>query len=596
MKFILSVFLFFFLSISFSADTEISSDTTITSDTTGRYTFDSDGLSLTISNNSTLGKPSQTIRSQDSGGNTVNDITVTIEQGSTVETTGNDRPIYINGASGFTLHNYGNIEAERSVSISMGSGTTGAIINNYSSGKIFAPQNGIINSASVANDNTINNYGEIYSTTTSSGYNVIAFMDGASGNNIINNNGGNIYVSGEDGVAIKLGSSSTLTNIGTVSNTYNPGSTAIKLAGDNNTIELKDGGKVIGLIVSDSGTSGNKLKLNHGLGKTYYYETSGDFDLEDLSGNQVLKGSASSVGQGGSETVDEILNYKNLNIRRAINKYILTKNYFKNTNWGETYYSSIERKPNSTKEAIDYNIRSYGVNLFYPIKDAYHIILNMDSSQQELDNDHDIERLSYLAGIYAPNFTKILNTTLNGYIISGISYNKSSRIILTNTTSSGILEVEDFYRNFDVILGTSFLPYHSSFIKTEAGISLAISHIPNHNETHYFSWKEKNIIQPSIYFNESYSMLLRNKIYLSAGWELDYRKVVLGKKQEYSINSAKGTHSPDQEVNNEVTIGGNLNITADLYKNTSFYFDLSSRVSNQIHRSYAVAIGIKVKN
>ena len=91
-------------------------------------------------------------------------------------------------------------------------------------------------------------------------------------------------------------------------------------------------------------------------------------------------------------------------------------------------------------------------------------------------------------------------------------------------------------------------------------------------------------------------MLLRNKIYLSAGWELDYRKVVLGKKQEYSINSAKGTHSPDQEVNNEVTIGGNLNITADLYKNSSFYFDLSSRVSNQIHRSYAVAIGIKVKN
>ena len=321
MRFILTVALLFFLRSSFSADTEISSDTTITSDTTGRYTFDSDGLSLTISNNSTLGKPSQTIRSEDSSGNTVNNITVTIEQGSTVETTGNDRVIYINSASDFTLNNFGTIEAERAVTISLGSGTTGAIINNYSSGNIFAPNNGIINSGSVSNNNTINNYGQIYSSSNSSGYNVIAFMNGATGNNITNNSGGNIYVSGEDGVAIKLGTSSTLINIGTISNTYSPGSTAIQLAGNDNTIELKDEGKVIGLIKSDSGTSGNKLKINHGLGRTYYYETSGDFDLEDLNGNQILKGSASSVGQGGSETVDEILNYKNINIRRAINKY-----------------------------------------------------------------------------------------------------------------------------------------------------------------------------------------------------------------------------------------------------------------------------------
>ena len=49
-------------------------------------------------------------------------------------------------------------------------------------------------------------------------------------------------------------------------------------------------------------------------------------------------------------------------------------------------------------------------------------------------------------------------------------------------------------------------------------------------------------------------------------------------------------------MNNEITIGGNLSVTADLQKNTSFYFDLSSRVSNQIHRSYAGVLGIKVKN
>ena len=37
------------------------------------------------------------------------------------------------------------------------------------------------------------------------------------------------------------------------------------------------------------------------LVKVYFYETEGDFTLEDLDGNQVVKGSAGSLGQGGSE-------------------------------------------------------------------------------------------------------------------------------------------------------------------------------------------------------------------------------------------------------------------------------------------------------
>ena len=85
--------------------------------------------------------------------------------------------------------------------------------------------------------------------------------------------------------------------------------------GNNNTLTLKDGGIVVGII--DSSGSNNTLKLQHGVGKSYFYETSGNLTLEDLDGNNVVKGSAGSVGQGGNEFIDESLGYKSLNIRKS---------------------------------------------------------------------------------------------------------------------------------------------------------------------------------------------------------------------------------------------------------------------------------------
>ena len=39
--------------------------------------------------------------------------------------------------------------------------------------------------------------------------------------------------------------------------------------------------------------------------------------LQDLDGNQIVRGSASSVGQGGSENIDELLGYKSIAIRKS---------------------------------------------------------------------------------------------------------------------------------------------------------------------------------------------------------------------------------------------------------------------------------------
>ena len=84
---------------------------------------------------------------------------------------------------------------------------------------------------------------------------------------------------------------------------------------------LKDGGIVVGTITVTAGKTGNKLQLRHGFGRAYFYETSGDFTLEDLSGNTVVKGSAGSVSLGGQETVDELLGLRTYNLRSALKRY-----------------------------------------------------------------------------------------------------------------------------------------------------------------------------------------------------------------------------------------------------------------------------------
>ena len=134
------------------------------------------------------------------------------------------------------------------------------------------------------------------------------FYNSSTSTTITNNSGGVIY-NNSNNETIRLGGSSTLTNAGKIENKNDPSNDAIDIEGNSSTITLKDGGILIGKIRS-AGTS-NTLKIQHGVGQSYFYETAGnDMTLQDLDGNQVVKGSAGSVGQGGNENIDELLGYK----------------------------------------------------------------------------------------------------------------------------------------------------------------------------------------------------------------------------------------------------------------------------------------------
>ena len=265
-----------FLSICKAALSEdISENTIILSSTETQQVFTANDISLTISSNATLSKNKKPVVADDRSG-----VTVTVNVGSKISTKTGDNAIVGKSSTNLTVNNSGIIYSAIAKAVSFRQGS-GATLSNNSGAVIYAATNTISGNHNDTENATITNSGTIYSTDAST--NTIIFAVGSTGNSIVNNTGGEIYTEGT-GATIKLGASSTLTNSGTIK-TGSVSSKAINAAGSNNTITLKDDGKIIGIISSADGTTGNTLKFQHGFGQGYFYDTSGDFTLEDLDGN-----------------------------------------------------------------------------------------------------------------------------------------------------------------------------------------------------------------------------------------------------------------------------------------------------------------------
>mgnify|MGYP006232650531 FL=1 len=297
-------------------------DTTFSSTATAQQVVTENDVDIIITNNASITRTGQkAIKNTD---DEVTGTTITIHSGSSVTSTGNNT-ISTEGGE-LTITNSGTIQAlgasgANSKAINISNSDGGVTITNNSGGIIASPGNTILGNAGTGGDNTtIENSGQITSTNTSSSSSAIIYKDNDTGNTITNNAGGEITSKGTKATII-VGASSTITNSGTIKNNKSVDKNAIQLKGDNNTVTLKDEGIVVGIIKAANGTTGNTLKINHGVGKSYYYNTGGDFTLQDLDGNQIVNGSAGSVGQGGSEILDEVLGRKSLNLRQSFSRY-----------------------------------------------------------------------------------------------------------------------------------------------------------------------------------------------------------------------------------------------------------------------------------
>ena len=400
---------------------------------------------------------------------------------------------------------------------------------------------------------------------------------------ITNNSGGEITSKGNKGTII-VGVSSTITNSGTIKN-KNLDKNAIQLKGNNNTITLKDEGLVIGIIKAASGTTGNTLKLNHGVGKSYYYNTSGDFTLQDLDGNQVVEGSAGSVSQGGSEILDELLGYKSLNIRKSLTKYKSTTNESKSKKgWGEINFASFNRKQNNQSLSLGFNYAGVGINLINPYSKDKDFILSIETSKQNFTKDHTINRYSISSGFYFPNRSLFNNIGNESFLLAGLTLHKSDRQILTNTTASGRLDIKDNYETFELIAGTKI---NNNYFIPNLGLTFGFSHTPSHLEDNFYEWDAKNIGNISFYFDDDYKFNFGSNNSINLGWILDLRKMVTAKDQDFEINNTGATYKQDDDLTEEVTLAANIGYEKKISDQHFLKFNLDSTTSTQELTSFS---------
>ena len=577
MKFIkLLTALIYFVSIGqvYAADVEISGNQATREDL-------QDSSTLTISG--TLdGDLNNIVRGYIAAGNEIDNATVVIESGGSIQ--GLSNAIMGRETDSLTVTNSGTIEATSSKAIQLRDAQN-ATITNKSGGTIFANTNAIVQQSAGTEDaenTTITNAGTIYSVNDRAIY----FYDGATNATVTNQKGGVIYNTASD-ATVQIDTSSTLSNSGTIDNRDGPSNIGIAVVGNNNTITLKGGGILIGTIDAGS-TTGNTLKFQHGVGQGYYYETAGSFTLQDLDGNQVVKGSAGSVGQGGSETLDETLSYKSLNIRQFLNRYKVSKNRILNEAWGETYTSLLNRNGNASNLALGYNITNFGVNFVSPMKNS-DFILAYETGFQNLDKDHKIYYQNISSGLYYPQNKRLYN--LDTFIIGGVTLKHGQRTILTNTTSSGKLDIDSYYQTFEL---------HSGFVKSnklvpDFGLAGSFSFTPTYDESKYYSWRSKKVGNVSIFVSDMYESINYKTKKFNLGWTLDFRGLVGNKSQHYSINGSSAKYKQSSSLTREISLIGNLGFEKKFKNNGIFTVGVDAKNTTQGTKSISGNLEYKIE-
>ena len=437
--------------------------------TTDQQNLDGDGEILTVKSNSTLATGATTKAANVTG----DSVSVTVESGSTISA--NTVAVFGDTTSDLTVTNSGTITASGTTAIDA-KATTDATITNNSGGTISSNRNTIRISKTGGTNTTgmtIINSGTITATNGS------AIFGTAAGNTatITNKAGGSMTNSDSDNATIRVGANSNITNSGSIKNDV--GYDSIKLYGNNSTITLKEGSIIVGKIAHGADITGSTLKINHGVGRAYYYDITGNFTLEDLDGNQVVKGSAGSVGQGGSETIDEMLSYKSINIRNFLNRYENSNLFNHEGGWGELYSSLLNRSENSNSLALEYDLINIGANLIYPLENS-NFIMMFEGGVQDFVKDYKITYQNISGGINIPENDKFFN--LDIFVIGGITLKDGERTVLTNTETSGKIDTNSNFQTYDIQIGAK---KNNLNIIPDIGFTSSMSITPTYDENSF---------------------------------------------------------------------------------------------------------------
>ena len=180
-----------------------------------------------------------------------------------------------------------------------------------------------------------------------------------------------------------------------------------------------------------------------------------------------------------------------------MNRYKKSKGFIEGKDsWGEAYVSNLKRRENTNNLSIGYDHKTFGINLINPLQNS-HFMLSLEHSKQDLLQDHSITRYGILTGLYFPQLKNLGKFETENFVSAGITLNDSERTILTNTTTSGILNVTDTYETYEVIAGKKFKYFDNLSninLIPDIGITVGYSFMPSHSESKYFIWDKKHVV------------------------------------------------------------------------------------------------------
>ena len=507
-------------------------------------------------------------------------------------------------ADNVTLTNNANINFSGETAIDMG-GRSGTIIINNAGASIKA--NDDVIRCTTGNNCTgpviLHNFGLISNTTTAS--NGLVRLDKAAGSIINNNKGGVIKGVGSeiDGHhAVDLFTSSTLTNRGIIIRTDDGAAgleaetSAIGILGDDAIVILRDDSILVGTLNNRLSKTGVELQVDHGYGRSYMYHTIGTIELSDLSGNRIVKGSATSVGMGAQETVDELLGQRAYNLRTTLKRYANVSNP---KPMMEPFAHTSFRDGGRT--TVGYDNSAYGTHFIYPVvPDKVNLILTVERNKIRLDEDHDITKKSFLIGVNTNDFMEIGEWKTNGFAAGGWSWHDSSRDVLTNIVVTGIADVSADYESAEAITGVSFSRTYNQKVngsvinkwETDLGLTFSFSHTPSYSESLFFAWEERNLAQLSIHIGEQLTSMLGDKVQFRFGGELEHRSVIAGKNQDHALNAVAVDFNSGAFYENSISM--NTGFDYALGKHGKAYVRFDGRVSDQTAFMLGGSVGINI--
>ena len=238
--------------------------------------------------------------------------------------------------------------------------------------------------------------------------------------------------------------------------------------------------------------------------------------------------------------------------------------------------------------ALEYDLFNVGANLISPLENS-DFILAFEAGVQDFEADHKITYQNVSAGLYLPSNKYLLN--LDSFIIGGISLKNSERTILTNTTSSGKLDIDSNYQTFE---------FHSGVTKTNSnlipnvGLTGSFSITPSYNESKYYSWRNRKVGNISVFVSDKYNLINDDKDNFNLGWMLDFRNLVGDKSQVYSINGTSATYKQDNALTREISLVANLGYEKKIIDNGKFTAGISVKNTSQNVRRLNGNLGFKL--